>query len=303
MSPINAIRAWTRSFAVLGLVGLSWMGLSAKPAHAALIVYEGFVYPPGTPLPAMAGGLGWQPGPWTGSNLMIASNGSLWAPMAQPSQGVALRNTAPGECFRNFAAVLDNTVNDIWLSVMEKSMAAGTSADLMVIAPSGAPMLELVKQAGSYRLAVAGALTPWIAPSNGPGQVDFFVAHLFVFNGVVTNYQIWLNPTAPVTTSAPSFVGSVTAPIVLDTVYYRSDPGEVLDEIRIGTLPTDVAAAHAPCPGDLNGDGVVDLRDLSILLSHYGATDASPAMGDLDYDGDVDLGDLSILLSHYGQPC
>jgi hypothetical protein len=49
-------------------------------------------------------------------------------------------------------------------------------------------------------------------------------------------------------------------------------------------------------PGDLDGDGDVDLTDLAILLASYGVD----AGGDLDGDGDTDLADLAILLSNYG---
>ena len=59
-------------------------------------------------------------------------------------------------------------------------------------------------------------------------------------------------------------------------------------------------AADPGTPGDLNGDGVVDLADLAILLAHYGETSGiSYADGDLDGDGDVDLGDLALLLANY----
>jgi hypothetical protein len=49
--------------------------------------------------------------------------------------------------------------------------------------------------------------------------------------------------------------------------------------------------------GDINGDGAVNIFDLSILLSKWGTTDAS---SDLNKDGAVNVFDLSILLSHWG---
>lgn len=56
--------------------------------------------------------------------------------------------------------------------------------------------------------------------------------------------------------------------------------------------------------GDLNGDGRVDLADLSAQLAHFGTTGgATLAEGDTDGDGDVDLADLSLLLGHFGQIC
>ena len=55
-----------------------------------------------------------------------------------------------------------------------------------------------------------------------------------------------------------------------------------------------------PIPGDLDGDGDVDLSDLAKLLSSYGCTGGG-CIGDLDGDGDNDLEDLSLLLASYGQ--
>lgn len=62
--------------------------------------------------------------------------------------------------------------------------------------------------------------------------------------------------------------------------------------------------AATPCAGDLNGDRLVDLTDLSTLLSHFGVqSGATLADGDLDGDGDVDLTDLTALLSNFGTAC
>jgi len=53
------------------------------------------------------------------------------------------------------------------------------------------------------------------------------------------------------------------------------------------------------CVGDLNGDGVVDVLDLSILLASFGSSDA----GDLNGDGVTDVADLGILLASFGSVC
>lgn len=59
----------------------------------------------------------------------------------------------------------------------------------------------------------------------------------------------------------------------------------------------------ADCVADLNGDGVVALEDLAILLFSYGESDASPEEGDLNGDGAVGVDDLAILLTAYGEAC
>ena len=54
-------------------------------------------------------------------------------------------------------------------------------------------------------------------------------------------------------------------------------------------------------PGDANGDGKVDINDLTIVLAHYGQTGMAWAQGEFTGDGTVDINDLTIVLAHYGQ--
>jgi hypothetical protein len=58
------------------------------------------------------------------------------------------------------------------------------------------------------------------------------------------------------------------------------------------------AAPNPNLPGDLNADNVVNVSDLSILLTAYGTTNSA---ADINTDGNVNVIDLSILLTHYGQ--
>jgi len=73
-------------------------------------------------------------------------------------------------------------------------------------------------------------------------------------------------------------------------------------DIGNGTPPiADIGSYEyqADCPGDLNGDRVVDVCDLMILLSAYGVDDG----GDLNCDGVTDRADLGVLLAHWGEAC
>ena len=51
-------------------------------------------------------------------------------------------------------------------------------------------------------------------------------------------------------------------------------------------------------PGDINNDNVVDITDMSLLLSSYGTNNTA---ADLNDDGTVNILDLSILLTNYGR--
>ncbi len=82
-----------------------------------------------------------------------------------------------------------------------------------------------------------------------------------------------------------------------------NDRGEVLHDLWMQTgmsAPVDMDAAEidltASIVGDLNGDGVVDGADLTILLADWG----QPGPGDLNDDGTVGGADLTILLANWG---
>ncbi len=58
-----------------------------------------------------------------------------------------------------------------------------------------------------------------------------------------------------------------------------------------------------PLVGDINGDGMVDVVDLALLLMSYGTCDGDPDYNpdaDLDGSGCIDLADLGMLLANYG---
>lgn len=60
------------------------------------------------------------------------------------------------------------------------------------------------------------------------------------------------------------------------------------------------------CPEDLDGNGVVDLADLSLMLVAFGSNLGEAnynGAADFDNDGKVDLADLSALLVVFGLPC
>ena len=81
------------------------------------------------------------------------------------------------------------------------------------------------------------------------------------------------------------------------------NPNNSVTEAAIDRFRIEGFNCGAGCPADLNGDGVIDLADLGILLADFGCPQPGPCAGDVDGDGDTDLADLGILLSVFGQPC
>ena len=53
------------------------------------------------------------------------------------------------------------------------------------------------------------------------------------------------------------------------------------------------------CPPDVNGDGIVGLNDILILLGNFGS---NTKIGDVNEDGIVDVIDLLLVVDNWG-PC
>ena len=62
------------------------------------------------------------------------------------------------------------------------------------------------------------------------------------------------------------------------------------------------SAWRRPTRGDANGDGQVNVNDLTIVLSHFSQTGCIWSQGSMDGDptGRVDVNDLTIVLSNFG---
>jgi hypothetical protein len=56
------------------------------------------------------------------------------------------------------------------------------------------------------------------------------------------------------------------------------------------------------CPGDSNGDGLVNFSDLNAVLASFGQS-GTGLPGDVNGDKQVDFADLNLVLSNFGFPC
>ncbi len=152
-----------------------------------------------------------------------------------------------------------------------------------------------------------GGPVPWpthseatlIAPSappiaRGPGDP---------FNGIDTN----LNWAQPVSISIPG-QGTVLGDQLHFIPLGATSTFEGIESVSItaGDIPsltitsTSFTAAATPCDGDANGDGTVDVNDISFVLFRLGG----PAPdGDANGDGVIDVNDISFVLFRLGNPC
>lgn len=102
------------------------------------------------------------------------------------------------------------------------------------------------------------------------------------------------------------FVGTVSVvsnqirlSVPIDITFDLIQDGDDLGDARVhGTI---LAKGTPLKPGDSDGDGDVDLSDLSNLAASYGlTTNAQWGQGNFDTDNDVDLNDLATLAANYG---
>lgn len=97
-------------------------------------------------------------------------------------------------------------------------------------------------------------------------------------------------------------------PVLYDAVF---EPGSYTLTVELtanglnGLIPSEAIAnlSLSGCGGDFDDSGVVDIDDLTRLLSNFGASGAQYEDGDMTADNVIDLNDLTELLSRYGQIC
>ncbi|MCA9244789.1 MAG: hypothetical protein KDA32_12575 [Phycisphaerales bacterium] len=99
------------------------------------------------------------------------------------------------------------------------------------------------------------------------------------------------------------FAPNYTGPVDLVALAFDGG-GDDWDHLAMDNLQYRIIAP--PCPGDLDGNGQVDLADLAGVLAVFGSINGDanylPA-ADLDSDQDVDLADLAGLLALFGTTC
>jgi hypothetical protein len=89
-----------------------------------------------------------------------------------------------------------------------------------------------------------------------------------------------------------------SSPTLTDTTVCGNTPDQIWGDWTDngGNIVADVCPID--CPSDINGDGIVNVSDLLIVIGYWGTTD-SPA--DLNFDGIVDVTDLLIVVGNWGE--
>ncbi|MDB5165054.1 MAG: exoglucanase [Candidatus Saccharibacteria bacterium] len=114
----------------------------------------------------------------------------------------------------------------------------------------------------------------------------------------VTGYNILRNGTKVGTSATTSYTATgLTSGATYSFTIQAYDAAA-----KTSASSTALAVTTIVKSGDVDGNGTVDIFDLSALASNYGKTSgATRAQGDLDGNGTVDIFDLSTLCSFWGQ--
>ena len=120
----------------------------------------------------------------------------------------------------------------------------------------------------------------------GQSQLASGDEHAFLYNGSMTDLNALISPSLGWT---------------LTYAYAVNAAGQIAGVGTNASGQTDALLLTPQIPGDANLDGTVDINDLTVVLSNYGARGATWWQGDFNGDGKVDINDLTIVLSHYGQ--
>jgi hypothetical protein len=78
---------------------------------------------------------------------------------------------------------------------------------------------------------------------------------------------------------------------------FASDHRPVVFDVLLEAEPV-----VAECPGDTNGDNVVNFTDLNAVLADFGLSGES-LTGDVNGDGVVNFTDLNEVLANFGTEC
>ncbi|MCA9294236.1 MAG: PQQ-dependent sugar dehydrogenase [Phycisphaerales bacterium] len=98
--------------------------------------------------------------------------------------------------------------------------------------------------------------------------------------------------------------GTVDVPITFTRSAPEGGYNLIVAALSDGAAPSvsamsNLIIARLGCVGDVNGDNVVSLDDLQLLLFGFGST----GPGDVNEDGFVDLADLQLMLAYFGASC
>ncbi|MGD0495784.1 MAG: cohesin domain-containing protein [Candidatus Bathyarchaeia archaeon] len=161
------------------------------------------------------------------------------------------------------------------------------------------------------------------------GVVDLFASPTEFYKGQSTNItctvtnegnstqsfvlNLYYNSTLLATVNVTSLAPSTNATITVTWSTTAVSPGKYVLSAQVPPLPFEThisdnnltdGMVKVKIPGDINGDGAVDIYDALLASTAFGSSPGNPnwnQAADLNGDGTVDIYDMIILAGHFGQ--
>jgi hypothetical protein len=256
------------------------------------------------------GGSAWvfrrDAGAWTAEAQLRAANGTAGdffgtsvalaepvdtAGAIGPEGGLALCGSifdAPEGLVKRGSATLFRRTKGAWTeraTLVAAESAAGDECGVSVALGSGGAPGASLALVDDFKLALVGGFKHDTAGAADAGRVWGWST-----DATGTALPAW-SLTAPTACTGDAFGHAIALDSATLAVGAYATDGAAPNQ---GALHLD-AIAPAPCPGDLDGNGIVDSADLGARLSAWG----TPA-ADLDGNGDTGASDLAAMLNAWG---
>jgi chitodextrinase len=195
------------------------------------------------------------------------------------------------------------SVNASTTSYTDTSVSAGTQYSYTVEAYDTLGNVSAASGAASVTTPNSGAQSPTIGLTSLPnntalhGSAYTITATATPVSGnTITQAQLLVNNTVVQTLTSSPYTFS------LSTLSYEDGSYTVTvkatdNKGNVGTTTATVLVTN----GDFTGAGSVGIADLSIMASHWGATDPNYADGNITGQSTINVSDLSILAKNWGQ--
>ena len=139
-----------------------------------------------------------------------------------------------------------------------------------------------------------------VTVANQGGYDEVFVVTTYANQSVIGTQPIML----PAGNSTTIIFSWNTTGFALGNYTIRATAATVANEVDSADNSLTDGNVLVGIPGDVNGDGKVDLRDIGKIARHFGATPLSPSwdpMYDLNNDERINLADIGIAARHFGE--
>lgn len=146
---------------------------------------------------------------------------------------------------------------------------------------------------------------------------DSIAAAIGKSSNVIGTYgEASLNITAPTNTPTPTSTSSPTPTMTPTATPTPTVTPTLKPTATLTPTPTSTTGTGTPTPtptasptgspstkvGDVNGDGLVNIVDIGIIVDNYGKTGAAGFIpADLNHDGVINIVDIGIVIDNYGE--